>query len=43
MKLSLEEEARCKNDQVRLKKGSEVKILDLEEQGVNTIVTQRMV
>lgn len=32
MKLSLEEEARCKNDQVRLKKGSEVKILDLEEQ-----------
>ena len=32
MKLTLEEEARSKNDQVRLKKGNEAKVLDLEEQ-----------
>ena len=32
MKNSLEEEARSKNDQVRLKKGNEAKVQDLEDQ-----------
>ena len=32
IKSSLEEESRSKNDQVRLKKGNEAKIQDLEEQ-----------